>query len=107
MLLKTRFPLLAALLLPACAAGPPFIDAIQPEAISLATRRAQVELNCPAVTAELISREMTRPVSMDWSPEDAEFTVGVAGCGKRASYVVICSQNTQGCFAGGGRTVIQ
>ena len=41
-------------------------------------------------------------------PERAIFNVGVAGCGKRTTYVVICPQNgTNACFDGGSRTEIQ
>ena len=99
---------LAALLAAGCASGPPLIDVMQPEAMSTATRRAQFELNCPAgVSTELISRETIPPISINFGQERAEYTIGVSGCGKRASYVVICSQYTQGCFAGGGRTAIQ
>jgi hypothetical protein len=30
-----------------------------------------------------------------------EYTVGVDGCGKRSTYVVICPQGGTGCFAAG------
>jgi hypothetical protein len=109
--MKTRSSVLAtlvAMLVTGCASGPPLIDVMQPEAMSTATRRAQFDLNCPAgVTATLLSRETIPPISVNFGQERAEYTIGVAGCGKRASYVVICSQFTQGCFAGGGRTVVQ
>jgi len=37
-------------------------------------------------------------------PERAEFTVGLTGCGKRNSYVVICPDNgSNSCFAGASR----
>ena len=96
----------AALLATGCASGPPFIDSMQPEALSAATRRAQFELNCPAATSEMLSRETVQPLIFG-GPLRAEYTIGVAGCGQRATYVVVCSQNESNCFAGGGRTVIQ
>jgi hypothetical protein len=35
-----------------------------------------------------------------------EFTVGVAGCGKRTTFVVVCPDEGDGCFATGpGRFV--
>ena len=41
-------------------------------------------------------------------PERAVYNVGVSGCGKRATYVVICPQNgSNACFDGGSRTEIQ
>lgn len=40
-------------------------------------------------------------------PQRAEYTVGVAGCGQRATYLVICAVDGTGCFAGGTRNVIR
>jgi hypothetical protein len=97
-------PLLAA----GCASGPPFIDQAQPEAIAVATRRAQFEFNCPSATAQVLSRETLQPISFRFGIERAEYTLGVSGCGKRASYVVICpDQPGSTCFAAAGREGIQ
>lgn len=94
-----------------CASGPPFIDQIQPEAVNMAVRRGQFELNCPAATGEMISRETLQPLVQSFrysGPQRAEYTVGVRGCGKEATYVVICPDNgSMSCFAGGGRTVVR
>lgn len=92
-----------------CASGPPFIDQMQPEAVSMATRRAQFEMNCPGANGQVISREMIQPViqTFRWSgPQRAEYTIGVSGCGKRATYIVICPQDGSSCFAGGARTEV-
>ena len=35
-----------------------------------------------------------------------EYNIGVSGCGKRATYVVIRPQNPLSCFGGGGRTEV-
>ncbi len=104
---STSLPALLAVLIAGCAYGPPFIDVMQPEALSMATRRAQFEMNCPAATATVLSRETLQPVSFRFGVERAEYTIGAAGCGKRATYVVMCPDNGSGCFAGGGRTEIQ
>jgi hypothetical protein len=94
-----------------CAPTTPFIDVAQPEAVAMAARRGQFELNCPAATGQVISRESVQPVIMNpmWGGVyRAEYTVGVSGCGKRATYVVVCPDNgSSSCFAGGGRTEIQ
>lgn len=95
-----------------CASGPPFIDQMQPEAVSNAVRRGQFEMNCPAATGEMISRETIQPVVMNprfGGVQRAEYTVGVSGCGKRATYVVVCPDNGSGsqCFAAGGRTEVR
>ena len=96
-----------AVVLSGCASGPPFIDAMQPETVNMATRRAQFEMNCPNVTATVLSRETLEPVSFRFGVLRAEYTIGAAGCGKRATYVVMCPDNGSGCFAGGGRTEMQ
>jgi hypothetical protein len=107
--MKPSIPLavLLPVLIAGCASGPPFIDVMQPEALSMATRRAQFEMNCPAATATVLSRETLQPVSFRFGVVRAEYTIGAAGCGKRATYVVMCPDNGSGCFAGGGRTEIQ
>jgi hypothetical protein len=105
-----KLPILSSLLvvlLAGCASGPPFIDQIQPEAVSMAVRRGQFELNCPAATGQVIARETLQPAvqAVRFSgPDRAEYTVGVEGCGQRATYIVICPDNGSGsCFAGAGR----
>ena len=93
-----------------CASGPPFIDQAQPEAIHMDERRGQFELNCPQVTSDVVSRETLQPLVQTFrysGPDRAEYTIGVAGCGKRVMYVVICPDNGSGCFAGGARSDVR
>jgi len=101
----------AGILATACASGPPFIDRMQPQAVEMAVRRGQFEMNCPTATGDLVSRETIQPpiqTVVYTGPVRAEYTVGVAGCGKRALYIVICPDNGSGnCFAGASRTVVQ
>jgi len=97
----------SGLLVAACASGPPVIDQLQPEAVSMAVRRGQFELNCPTATGEVLSREQIQPVIQTFYYTGItrdEYTVGVSGCGKRATYVVICPESSaNGCFAGAAR----
>lgn len=96
---------IAALIVSGCASGPPFIDAAQPQALQTAQRRAQFEFNCPAATAQMLSKEMmTSPLEYTrFAPPDrAEYTVGVAGCGQRHTYLVVCTDGG-GCVAVGAR----
>ena len=96
-----------ALTVAGCASGPPFIEAAQPQAVQVAQRRAQFEFNCPAATAQVLSQEMmTSPLQYTrFAPPDrAEYTVGVAGCGQRQTYLVVCTDGG-GCFAVAGRPV--
>ena len=94
------------MLLAGCAPGPPFADLAQPEATGIAVRRGEFELDCTAASGQVISRETLQPVVQTFrysGPDRAEFTVGVVGCGERATYVVICPDNGSGsCFAGAG-----
>ncbi|MDM0113673.1 hypothetical protein QTI66_16055 [Variovorax sp. J22R133] len=100
-------PAMAALMAAGCASGPPFIDQMQPEAISMAERRGQFEMNCPAAKGEVLSREVVQPVVQSFRFGGVvrdEYTVGVAGCGKRTTYVVICPEvGGSTCFAAGSR----
>jgi hypothetical protein len=101
---------LAALTALGCQTTAQIMDSLQPQAISVATRRAQFEMNCPAAAGQLISREQVEPVIMGprlGGVVRAEYTVGVAGCGQRATYLVICPEDGSGCFAAGGRTEIR
>ena len=94
----------STVLLAGCASGPPFIDQAQPEALAIAKRRAAFEFNCPDVNAQVLSRETLQPISFRFGIERAEYTIGATGCGKRATYVVICpDQPGSTCFAAAGR----
>jgi hypothetical protein len=102
--------ILAALAALGCQTTAQIMDSLQPQALSVATRRGQFEMNCPAATGQLISREEVQPVIMNprfGGVVRAEYTVGVAGCGQRATYLVICPEDGSGCFAAGGRTEIR
>jgi hypothetical protein len=100
--------LAALVLVSGCASGPQFIDQAQPEAMSIAQRRAQFEFSCPAAAAQVLSRETLQPISFRYGIERAEYTIGVTGCGKRATYVVICpDQAGSTCFAAAGRDGVQ
>ena len=108
---RTRSLFLVLPVVAGCASGPPFIDQMQPEAVSMAVRRGQFEMNCPAATGEMLSRETLQPLIQTFrysGPQRAEYTVGVSGCGQRATYMVICPDNgSLSCFAGGSRNVIR
>ena len=106
---STLLTVAMGLLATACASGPPYIDQIQPEAVSMAVRRGQFEMNCPAATGQVLSRTSIPPVvqTIRFSgPVRDEFTIGVSGCGKRATYIVICPEDGSSCFAGGARNEI-
>ena len=100
----TLVALMAAAVAAGCATQSQLLDKNQAMAIQTATSRGQFELNCPAATGEILSREVVQPAfqgPMVGGLQRAEYTVGVAGCGKRTTFVVICPEGGDGCFAAG------
>ena len=96
------------LLVAGCASTATFLDTKQPIAIDTALSRAKFELNCPAAQASMLSRQfiqapMAGPRMGAMGVDRAEYTIGVRGCDKQATYMVICTDDTNGCIAGDGR----
>jgi hypothetical protein len=94
----------AAAVLGGCATPQQMLDGTQAQAVSTALQRGQFELNCPSAQAVLISREQVQPALQGpWvgGVLRNEYTVGVDGCGKRTTFVVICPVGGSGCFAAG------
>ncbi len=76
----------------------------QAMAVQTAVNRGQFDLQCPSATGVVISREVVQPALQGrWvnGIQRAEFTVGVEGCGRRKSYIVVCPEGSSGCFAAG------
>ena len=95
------------LALAGCATQSQFLDNNQTMAMQTALRRGQFDLNCQQVSPVLISREVVQPALQ--GPfvngiQRAEYTIGVEGCGKRHSYIVVCPDGGTGCFAAGPGT---
>ena len=93
--------------LAACETQQQEVSGMQPQAEQAALNRGKFDLGCPAATAQMLSNEMIQqryggPIVGN-APDRAEYTVGVEGCGKRETYVVVCAQGGTGCVAGAGR----
>ncbi|MEO8602584.1 MAG: hypothetical protein ABI629_08415 [bacterium] len=74
----------------------------QPEAIQAALQRGRFDLNCPTATGTVLSNDYIQPaIQGPWVSglNRVEYTVGVAGCNQRTTYVVICQEGTATCFA--------
>jgi hypothetical protein len=87
-----------------CATQQQFLDSNQNMAIQTVLGRAQFEMNCQELTPVIISREVVQPALQGpWVQgiQRAEYTVGMSGCGKRATFVVICPEGGNGCFSTG------
>jgi hypothetical protein len=100
-----RLPLLlaAAALLAGCESESKMLDSQQAMATDAALRRGRFEMNCASPTTTILSRQMVeQPVGFRRGGfEDAEYTIGLEGCGQRRSYVVVCPPTGDTCFAGG------
>ncbi len=104
MRIRSTFVLAASLaVLAGCQTTQQVMDASQPQAMSIAMRRAQFEMNCPSATGQVISREEVPPVLQFRGTPRLEYTIGASGCGQRGTFLVICPEDGSGCFAAAGR----
>ncbi|HYA21254.1 MAG TPA: hypothetical protein VEG25_11530 [Burkholderiales bacterium] len=87
----------AALFLTGCVSQGELLDSKQAIAVQTAQNQGRFDLNCPDAAATVLSKEVTQPVY--GGVFRAEFTIGVAGCGKRETYLVFCPQGGNGCAA--------
>jgi hypothetical protein len=94
-----------------CATDAQYMQKLKPQAVETAVNRGKFEMNCQQMTGEVISEDMLQPAIQGFyamgGPERAEYTIGVAGCGQRATYIVICPLNQTGCWSVGARNVIR
>jgi hypothetical protein len=96
----TRLALIVMLFAAGCASQAEFLKNNQYNATQTAVSRAQFEMNCQQVTPVIISREVVQPALQGpWvnGIQRAEYTIGVSGCGRRTTFVVICPQYGNGC----------
>jgi hypothetical protein len=61
-------------------------------AMQTAGNREQFETNGPAATRTILSKEVVHALRGVAGVQRAEFAVGVAGCSKRTTFVVICPE---------------
>ena len=75
--------------------------AVQDIAIETAVRRGRFEMSCPDATGTVLSSNVLEPIA--WRGiERNEYTIGVSGCGRKSTYIVICPQTSDACVAGSG-----
>jgi len=91
-----------------CQSTNDMLNTTQTAAINTALQRARFEMACPTATGSVLSRVAVDPaIAMTrftmGGPERYEYTVGVEGCGKRETAVVICSYGSSDCFSTGNR----
>ena len=105
---RRNLAMCAGVLLAGCASQSDFLDSKQSLAVDTAMSRAKFEMNCPAAQGSVLSRQyiqapMAGPRMVEVGTNRAEYTIGASGCGQRLTYVVVCSEGTEGCIAGDGR----
>ena len=94
--------LAAALVVTGCQTQAEMLASDQATASGVAARRGQFELNCPQVTTSILSSNVLQPLL--WGGQErAEYTIGVAGCERRTTYIVVCALGSSGCFAAASR----
>ncbi len=91
-----------------CQSTADVLKATQGAAVDTALKRARFEMSCPTATGSVLSRQAIDPAIRmtrftDGGPERYEYTVGVEGCGKRETAVVICTEGSSECFSTGNR----
>jgi hypothetical protein len=93
-----------ALVLAGCATQQQQLASRQPTAMDTALQRGRFDLNCPTATATMLSQDYIQPaVQGPWvsGMTRLEYTIGIEGCGQRRTYVIMCQEGTQSCFAAG------
>lgn len=91
-----------------CQTQEQMVQGQQGMAIQTALNRARFDMNCSSATGQVLSTNVSQPAiqgrfASAYGVQRFVYTVGVTGCGKRRTYVVICPQNGGGCFAAQGR----
>lgn len=85
-----------------CQTTQQMLAASQPTALDTALRRARFDLDCPTARGVVLSDDLIRPVVRGpWVEgiERLEYTIGVEGCDKRTTLVVMCQAGSTTCFA--------
>jgi hypothetical protein len=110
LIMKTRFMFLALLGVLAtvgCQTQQQMVQSQQGMAVQTALNRARFDMNCSSATGQVLSTNVSQPsiqgrFASAYGVQRIEYTVGVTGCGKRRTYIVVCPQGG-GCFAAPGR----
>jgi hypothetical protein len=108
-IIRYTFVALASLLATAgCQTQQQMVQGQQGMAVQTALNRARFDMNCPSATGTVLSTNVSQPAvqgrfASAYGVQRFEYTVGVTGCGKRRTYIVVCTQGGTGCFPAPGR----
>jgi len=85
-----------------CATQQQMLAQRQSGAVDTALQRGRFDMNCPAATATVLSQDYIQPAIQGprfGGLTRVEYTVGIEGCNQRTTYIVICQEGTDTCFA--------
>lgn len=94
-----------------CVAGPVMVslpprqlaDDLRPDAVKASDQRGATELACNAVTSQVLRQETIEEAQgTGWYeyPHTAAYRMNVSGCGKSATYLVVCDSRKKSCVTG-------
>ena len=89
---------LAAALLFGCQAPGVNLQSVEPHAVDVAVRRAQLDMMCASVLPTVIDRQQQAPSVSTGGNVMLLYAVDVAGCGQRKTYRVQCPAVGGACF---------
>ena len=95
---------MAAAILAGCQAPGVNLDSVQPHAVDVATRRAQLDAMCASVTPTVVDRQQEVPSRATGGNVMLVYAIEVAGCGQRKTYRVKCPAVGGACFLQDDRT---
>jgi len=81
---------LAGAMLAGCQAPGVNLDGMQSNAVDTAVRQAQFDMMCASVTPTVMDRQQELPSRATGGVVMLVYSIGVAGCGQRRTYVVRC-----------------
>lgn len=92
-----------------CQTQEQMVQGQQGMAVQTALNRARFDMNCSSATGQVLSTNVSQPSVQGplggtaYGVQRLEYTVGVTGCGKRRTYIVVCPQGGGGCIAAAAR----
>ena len=89
---------IAAFVLTGCQAPGASIDSLEPHAVDVAVRRAQLDAMCASIAPSVLDRTQARAVTPATADATFEYTIAVAGCGQHKTYRVVCPAVGAACF---------
>lgn len=95
---------LAGAVLVGCQAPGVNIDSVQPHAVDVAVRRAQLDTMCANATPTVVDRQQEAPSRATGGNVMLLYAIDVAGCGQRKTYRVRCPAVGGACFVADNRT---